>query len=44
MGSQLVEMGIESTMARLGQTPVGLPRTHQRPDEVAAAALGLERL
>jgi hypothetical protein len=28
VGAQLGKMGIESTMARLGQTPVGLPRAH----------------
>ena len=36
MGAQLVEMGIQSTMTRLGQTPIRLPhpinvRTKSRP-------------
>jgi hypothetical protein len=44
VGAELVEMGIQGTMAGLGEAPVGLPRAHQGADEVSAAALGLERL
>src|SRR6185437_11764856 len=43
-GAELVEMGVQGAMAGLGHAPVGVPHAHQRPDEVSAAALGLERL
>ena len=41
---KITTKGIEGTMAGLGHAGVGLPYAHQRPCEVAAAALGLERL
>jgi hypothetical protein len=43
VGALLVEVGIQGTMAGLGEAPVGLPHPHQCPHEVTAATPGLER-